>query len=62
VGRLLAEGNEGRFVLIKGQSIIGIYESWNDARAVALSRFLNEASLTQQIRTWEPLYRVRRYY
>jgi hypothetical protein len=62
VGRLLAEGYEGRFVLIKGQTIIGIYDSWNEARAVALSRFLDEVTLTQQILTWEPVYRVRRYY
>src|SRR5258705_169396 len=28
VGRLLAEGNEGRFVLIKGEAVIGLFDTW----------------------------------
>src|SRR5690349_8466697 len=35
VGRLLAEGNEGRYIVIKGQQIIGIWDQREDAQATA---------------------------
>jgi hypothetical protein len=60
VGRLLAEGQEGRFVLIVGETIIGIYDSWTDARTVAECRFPGQPTLTHQILTREPIYFVRR--
>ncbi len=60
VGRLLAEGYEGHFVLIVGETIIGIYDTWNEARTVAVNRFHGQPTLTHQILTREPLYRVRR--
>ena len=31
VGRLLAEGHEGRWVFIKGEEIIGIYDTREEA-------------------------------
>lgn len=37
VHRLLAEGHEGRFVLIKGETIIGIWDSQEEAKAVAFT-------------------------
>jgi hypothetical protein len=61
VGRLLAEGHEGRWVLIKGPDIIGIYETRDEARTEAVRRFGVAASLTQQILTNEPVYFVRRH-
>ena len=61
VGRLLAEGQEGRWVLIKGAKIIGIWESRDEAAALALERYLNEAVLIHQIQENEPILRVRGY-
>jgi hypothetical protein len=60
VGRLLAEGHEGRWILIKGPDIIGLYETRGEAREEAIRRYGMAASMTKQILTNEPLYRVRR--
>jgi hypothetical protein len=57
VGRLLAEGYEGRWVLIKGEAIVGIWDTAEEAEAVALDRFFLQPSLTQQIRSREPVLR-----
>lgn len=59
VGRLLSENQEGRFILIKGQEIIGIYDSWAAAREAGLQRFLLDSFLVQHIRTEEPYLRIR---
>jgi hypothetical protein len=58
VGRLLEEGNESRWVLIKGDQIIGIWESETDAQAVALQKYLMQPCLIQQVRSREPLVRM----
>jgi hypothetical protein len=60
VGRLLAEGHEGRWVLIKDEEIIGIYDTRDAASAEANKRYLvpPQPCLIQQIQTWERLYRV----
>ena len=57
VGRLLAEGHEGRWVLIKGEEIIGIWDTENEADQVRLQRFLMQPVLFQQIREREPILR-----
>lgn len=58
VGRLLAEGHEGRFLLIKGQAIIGIWDTLEEAKAAALERYLMQPCLIHQVRSREPLIRV----
>ena len=58
VGRLLAEGQEGRFVLIKGEEIIGIWDTEEEAQAVAHQKYLMQPCLIHQILTREPLLRV----
>jgi hypothetical protein len=58
VGQLLAEGQEGRFLLIKGRAIIGIWDTHDEARAVALEKYLMQPCLIHQIRNREPLIRV----
>jgi hypothetical protein len=57
VGRLLAEGHEGRYLLIKGEEIIGIWDTHEQAKEVALQRYLLQPCLIQQIRSREPLFR-----
>jgi hypothetical protein len=54
VGRLLAEGWEGRYVLIKGEEIIGLYDDWAAARLEGLTRFLREPFFVHVIRAVEP--------
>jgi hypothetical protein len=58
VGRLLAEGHEGKHVLIKGEEIIGFFETRVAALDAAYDRFLGQPFLVHQIQTWERLYRV----
>jgi WD40 repeat protein len=57
VARLLAEGKEGRFVLIKGQDILGIWDTRQEAKTAALARCLMQPCLIHQIRSREPLLR-----
>src|SRR5438270_39537 len=56
VARLLAEGQEGRHVLIKGEEIVGIYDTRDHALEVAYQRFLDEPFFVHQIQTRERLY------
>ena len=58
VGRLLAEGHEERFVLIKGEDIIGIWDTREEARAVALQKYLMQPCLIHQVRSREPVLRA----
>ena len=60
-GRLLAEGLEGKFVLIKGEEVISLYDTWDAARDDGLKRYLEQPFLVHQVRTWEPLLRMRGY-
>ena len=59
VGRLLAEGQAGRFALIKAEEILGVYDSWEAAREVGLQRFLMQPFLVHEIRAEEPYLRIR---
>jgi hypothetical protein len=61
VGRLLAEGNEGKHVLIKGETIIGIYDTDDEAMDEGRRRYLLQGYLVHQIQTWERLYRTRNW-
>ena len=58
VGRLLAEGHEGRWVLIKGEEIIGIWDTEKAAATVADERFFRQDVFVKQILEWEPLIRL----
>lgn len=58
VGHLLAEGHAGRWVLIKGEQVIGIWNTREEAFAIATERFLLQPVLVRQILEWEPLIRL----
>jgi hypothetical protein len=58
VGRLLSEGHEGRYVLIKCDQIIGIWNTREEARAAANKQFLGQAYLIHKIQARERLYRT----
>jgi len=61
VGRLLAEGHEGKFVLIKGEDVIGVHDAWDAAREMGLRLYLVEPFLVQEVRAQEPVLRLRGY-
>jgi hypothetical protein len=58
VGKLLAEGHEGQFILIKGEEIIGIWDTQEEAETVARLRYLLQPCLIHQVRSREPLLRT----
>ena len=57
VGRLLAEGNEGRHVLIKGEEIIGIFDTHLEASTEGSRRYFGQHYLVHQIQAEERVYR-----
>lgn len=57
VGRLLAEGHENKWALIKGDEIVGIWDTEKEARAVALRKYLMKPCLIHQVRSREPVLR-----
>ncbi len=59
VGRWLAEGLEGRHVLIKGEEIIGVYGSSEEATETGLKRSLLQPFFVHPIRADEPYLRIR---
>ena len=58
---LLAEGHEGKFALLKGKEVIGVFDTWEAGRRAGLEKYLMQCFLVQPIRTWEPLLRIRGY-
>jgi hypothetical protein len=60
-GRLIDEGHEGKFVLIKEEVIVGIFGNRESALTEGARRFLLAPFLIQQIRRVEPILRIRGY-
>ena len=42
-------GKSGKFVLIKGESVVGVYDSYEDALSIGYERFGLEAFLVKRI-------------
>ena len=57
VGRLLAEGHEGDWVLIKGEVIVGIWKTMEEADRVHLERYFMQNVLMKQVLTRDPVIR-----
>ncbi len=58
VGRLLAEGHEGKSVLIKGEQLVGLYDTFDAAYRAGVEAYLLQPFLVHQILAEEPLLRV----
>jgi len=57
VGRLLADGHEVKWVLIKGEEVVGIWATREEAKKVAVERFLMQPVLISQVLRREPILR-----
>ena len=57
-GRLLAEGCEGRWVLIRNGEIEGVFNTQSEASRAAVDRYFMQRVLLHPIRTWEPTIRT----
>ncbi len=55
-GHLIAEGYQGKWILIKGEEIIGIWETEAEALDEGYRRYLLQPFLVHQIMTWERVY------
>jgi hypothetical protein len=62
VGRLLAEGHEGQWVLVKGDQIVGLYDTDAAAEAEGHRRFLLGPFLIHHIQERERMLRTRLSY
>jgi hypothetical protein len=62
VGRLIAEGHEGKHVLIKGETIVGFFDSRVAALEEAYKHFLGQPFLIHEIQTRERVYYVAPFY
>ncbi len=58
IGRLLAEGHEGKWLLIKKEEIVGIWDTEAQADSVRRERFLMQPVLMKQILAREPVLRI----
>lgn len=53
--RLLAEGHEGKYVLIKGDEIVGLYDTSDAGIAAGRRLFPNQHIAVQLVAEWQPL-------
>jgi hypothetical protein len=60
-GRLLADGNEGKWVLIRGEEINGIWDTEEQAYAIATRRYPMQPVLIRQVLTREVVLRCSRF-
>jgi len=58
VGRWIAEGHEGKHILIKDGKIVGLYDTEHQAMEEGYRGSPRGGFLVHQIQTWERLYRV----
>jgi hypothetical protein len=55
--RWLAEGHKGRFVLIKGDQVLGIHDTWRQAVDTGHEKPGNVPMMVHQILAWVPVLR-----
>jgi len=61
-GRLLAEGLEGHHVLIKGEEIIGIYDTHEQALAEGYRRYARQPFFVHEVEEWERVIRCTKFF
>jgi hypothetical protein len=58
IARLLAEGHEGKWLLIKNEEIVGVWDTEAEANRIRVERFPLQPVLVKQILTREPTLRI----
>lgn len=58
VGRLLAEGHEGKWVVIADGAIVGVFPARQEAMKLALTRYRGPSAMIRQVRETETVYRL----
>jgi hypothetical protein len=57
--RLLAQGHEHKWALIKRDEVIGVYVTFDEGCRAGRERYLLEAFLVQPVREWQPLFHTK---
>src|SRR5262245_22551333 len=60
IGRLLAEGHEGKCAIIRGNRIVGIYSTEAEASEIAYKTIYPQTFMLRPIRSREPYVRLPR--
>jgi hypothetical protein len=55
LGRLLAEGHAGRWVVVKGNEVVSTWDTFDDAIQVGYDRFGQTPFLVQQVLAQQPV-------
>jgi hypothetical protein len=55
VGRLLAEGHAGEFVLLHGEEVIGLWATRKEALVEGFRRFREGLFTVEEVTEWYPL-------
>ena len=58
VGRLLAEGHAGKWVLIADEEIVGVFEERRQAALLAYTTYRGRSPMIHQVSEVEPVYRL----
>ena len=58
VGKLLADGHEGKWVLIADEEIVGVFEDRREATILAYSTYRGRSPMIHQVSEAEPVYRL----
>ncbi|MBY0457459.1 MAG: hypothetical protein K2V38_09000 [Gemmataceae bacterium] len=58
VGQLLADGHEGRWVLITGEAVVGVWDTEDEPRRVAAERYPLQDVLVHRLLAREPVLRT----
>src|SRR3569623_3628053 len=58
VGRLLAEGHEGKWVLIADAVIVGLFQTRREASMLAYSTYRDRSPMIHRVGGSEPVYRL----
>jgi hypothetical protein len=59
VGRLLAEGHEGKWVQIRGEQVLGMWDSESEAYAAYWTQDDGRPVLIKEVLAREPVIRVK---
>ncbi len=59
--RLLIEGYQGKWALIKGDEVIALYDTFDEGYRAGWKRYLLEPFAVQPVREQQPALRVRTY-
>ena len=62
VGRLIAEGHEGKWVVIAGDKLIGVYDTEREADLVTITEKLLSPPVIKQVREQEPIRKLPFWY